>query len=196
MLPKFLLTLPQLFLVFFDMFLYRLSFGDCLRIFWVQAGDVYLNTPPFIDRYVALCCHIYIDTEYIHSEDIPPSHGFLQNQTTQNQKRPRRKILWQIKAAEMDHMQTRSSLRPLMPSLPRGLCIHSQQYKLDQLWQIHVPHTSKKCCILYPFIFSLLLEVWTAVSVAQFIVLGIAFALLFTLLFLCGFTFGFPGASL
>ena len=48
MLPKILLTLPHILRVLDNYFLYFLFLGNCLGIFWVQAGDVYLNNTIYI----------------------------------------------------------------------------------------------------------------------------------------------------
>ena len=134
MLPKILLTLPHILRVLDNYFLYFLFLGDCLGIFWVQAGDVYLNNTIYIygtpNLLIDMVPHLYL--YIVHSKDIPPSYRVLQNKQKQDKKRLRRKILGQMpKAAEMDHMQTRSSLRPSsMPSLPRGFCVSILSYPL------------------------------------------------------------------
>ena len=51
MLPKILLTLPHILRVLDNYFLYFLFLGNCLGIFWVQAGDVYLNNTIYIYIY-------------------------------------------------------------------------------------------------------------------------------------------------
>ena len=87
------------------------------------------------------------------------------------------------KAAEMDHMQTRSSLRPSsMPSLPRGFCVSILSYPLIfslLLWSVN-------CCITCT-----VLSCWLHYNILKH-----AYRLDCSFLFLCGFTVGFPGVPL
>lgn len=131
MLPKILLTLPHILRVLDNYFLYFLFLGDCLGIFWVQAGDVYLNNTIYIygtpNLLIDMVPHLYL--YIVHSKDIPPSYRVLQNKQKQDKKKAEEEDSWTDAkgCGNGSHADTIVSPTFFDAQLAeRILCIHSQ----------------------------------------------------------------------